>query len=552
VIVFSALIPLALLAAVIAGIAGLAKRNHDEPPEGFVRRLVVGALTFGMTIVLAVGIYLLVGIVFGSIGGFARSGSSDVASAFAMVIVGGPAAFLLWRYQLQKLAGPDGRSIVWLLHQAIATATFSIGTVVAMGNGLQFHDFDSGTRNSLAFGLAWFGAWLFHEWVGVRRPVPILPGLPRAIGAGVGLITAAGGSVAVVATLFDLVFEDGLVATSGRFDAVINAAIWTVVGLVVWGWQFFSRTDSDRLSRAGLVLTIGVGGGALLGLGGAVALITIALNSITGDFDVTGFGGAVGAVVIGFLLWRYHAALVTDEQGIRITRHIVSGLSLISLAVGIGVLVNGALAMATPRFAARNEYELLWGGLAAILVGAPVWWITWRPDRHPDPDSGTLVQRTYLTLLAGVAGISGAIALIFLVYQLLEGLLDGDTVSGIVDGIRAPLGFVVATGLVTAYHYRRWAAGRRHEEKPEPITLERITFVGSAAVATSLRTDLNVRVAEWRSAGEGRVLAQDELAQHLRSLDATDVLVVEDDRGYRVIRLLRDNGQRPHTGEPQE
>lgn len=550
-IAFAALIPLAIFGAIIAGIAALAKRNDDEPADGLTRRIVISALTFGMTVVTAIGVFLLIEIALGSGDEFARSGSSDVAQALAMTIVGAPAAVFLWRYQWKALVGSDGHSIVWLLHQSIAAATFSIGTVVGLGNGLRFDDFDAGTRSSLAFGIAWLVTWGFHEWIGLRRPTPLLPGLPRAIAAGVGLITLAFGAISLIDALVTQVVDSDVLASSGRYDPIISASLWTAIGALVWAWQFLGQGATDRLSRAGLVLGLGVGGGALLGLGGLTALVAMLLNAITDDFDSDGLGASLGAVAVGFLVWRFHTGLATDDRGQRISRHLVSGLSLIGVAIGIGVLVNAGLAAATPAFAASNELELLWGGLAALVVNAPVWWMTWRPDRPVDPDTNTSVQRTYLTVLGGAAGVSGAIALIYLVFQLLEGLLEGDSVSAIVDGVRAPLGFVVATGAVTAYHYRRWAASRSEKDEDEPITVERITFVGNEQVAETLRSDLDIRMTRWASAGEGRVLSSDELTSHLQSLDATDVLVVEEERGYRVIRLLRD-GQRPHTGEPQE
>lgn len=550
-IAFAALIPLAILGAIIAGVAALAKRNDDEPADGLTRRIVVSALTFGMTVVTAVGVSLLIEITLGSGDEFARSGSSDVAQALAMTIVGAPAAYFLWRYQWKALAGGDGRSIVWLLHQSIAAATFSIGTVVALGNGLRFDDFDAGARSSLAFGLAWLAAWGFHEWIGHRRPAPLLPGLPRAIAAGVGLITLAFGAILLIDVLVTQVVDSEVLASSGRFDPIISATLWTAIGSLVWAWQFLGRGEPDRLSRAGLVLGLGVGGGALLGLGGLTALVTMLLSTISDGFDSDALGESLGAVAVGFLVWRFHTRLATDDRDRRISRHLVSGLSLIGMAIGIGVLVNAGLAAVTPAFASSNEIELLWGGLAALIVNAPVWWMTWRPDRAVDPDTGTTAQRTYLTVLGGAAGVSGGIALIYLVFQLLEGLLEGDSLSAIVDGVRAPLGFVVATGAITVYHYRRWAASRSDAEAEEPITVERITIVGDEQVADMLRSDLDVRTTRWASAGEGRVLSSEELTSHLRTLDATDVLIVEEERGYRVIRLIRD-GQRPQTGEPQE
>ncbi|MEX1004810.1 MAG: DUF5671 domain-containing protein [Acidimicrobiia bacterium] len=551
-IAIAGLIPLAILGGLIAGIAALAKRNDEEPPDGLVGRVVFAALTFGLTAVTAVGLYMLLNILIGEGGNLARSGSSDIAQGLALTLVGAPATYFLWRHQLKSLAGPDGRSIVWLLHQAIASLTFSIGTVIAFGYGLRFHDFDGDARSALAFGLAWLAGWLLYEWIRSIRPAPMLAGLPHAIGGGVGLVTVAFGSVTLIGSLIDLI-ETDVVATSGRTDPVFASIVWTMVGAVVWAWQFLMRPAYDDPSRAGLVLGLGVGGGALMGLTGLTALLALALFAITGDFETDGLGEAIGAIGVGFLIWRFHRGLASDPREARIARHLVAGLSLIGVAIGIGVLVNAALAALTPAFASSNEDELLWGGLASLIANGPVWWWAWRPGVRPDPDYGTTVQRTYLTVLGGVAAVSGAIALIYLLFQLLEGLFDGNSLSAIVDGIRAPLGFVVATGSVTAYHYRRWASSRDDAPDEERVTVERVTFVGAdGKVAADLTDELGVRTTRWSSAGEGRVLESGELTSYLRSLDATDVLVVEEERGFRVIRLLRDNDQRPHTGEPQE
>lgn len=549
-IAIAALIPLAMLGALIAGVAALAKRNDQEPDDGLIRRIVMAALTFGLTIVTTVGVAMLIALALGTGGGLARTGSADVAQALAMTIVGAPAAYVLWRYQLKALSGPDGRSIVWLLYQAIASLTYSIGTVVALGNGLRFHEFDAGTRSSLAYGIAWGAGWLFHERIRRDRPAAILPGLARAIGGGVGLITVTFGGVALIGSIIEQI-DGAVLASTGRLDPVLTALVWTVVGAGVWVWQFLTSPVGDAASRAGVVLGLGVGGGALLSIGGLTALVAELLFAITGDIDAEVTSYSVASVAVGFLVWRYHRTLLSDGREERIARHIVSGLALIGTAIGIGVLVNAGLAALTPAFASANEDELLWGGLASVIVSGPIWWMSWHPTRRPDPDAGTIVQRTYLTVLGGIAGVVGAIALIVLLYQLLEGVLEGDSVSAIVDGVRTPLGFVAATGLVTAYHYRRWAATRTEEPTFERITVKRVTVVGDETVADRLRAELGVRTTTWASAGEGRVLQPEELAEHLRALDATDVLVVEEDRGYRVIRLAAGD-QRPQSGEPQE
>ncbi|MDX1449951.1 MAG: DUF5671 domain-containing protein, partial [Acidimicrobiia bacterium] len=308
-IALGALIPLAILGGLIAGIAALSKRNDEEPQDGLMRRLVVAAITFGMTVVTTVGVGMLINLLIGDPDSFVRSGSSDVAQALSMTIVGAPAAFFLWRYQLRALAGPDGRSIVWLLYQAIASLTFSIGAVVSLGNGLRFHDFDGSARTSLAFGLAWLGGWGFHELIRRRRPAPIRPGLAQALGAGVALITVTFGGVALVAAVLGQI-EGDFLASTGRFDPIFDALVWTVVGGAAWVWQFVVSKPSDELSRAGLVLGLGVGGGALLVLGGLTALLTALGVAITDELDVEMLTDAVAAVAIGFLVWRFHRNLI--------------------------------------------------------------------------------------------------------------------------------------------------------------------------------------------------------------------------------------------------
>ena len=71
-IAIAGLIPLAMLAGLIAGIAALSKRNDEEPPDGLVRRLVVAAITFGLTVVTVVGVGMLLDILFAEAGDFAR------------------------------------------------------------------------------------------------------------------------------------------------------------------------------------------------------------------------------------------------------------------------------------------------------------------------------------------------------------------------------------------------------------------------------------------------------------------------------------------------
>ena len=88
---------------------------------------------------------------------------------------------------------------------------------------------------------------------------------------------------------------------------------------------------------------------------------------------------------------------------------------------------------------------------SALLVGAPVWWVSWRPLHRGDPaevaDTG---RRVYLVVVFGVSAIVALIALLIIGYRLFEFALDPVTATSVIDRVRAPLGVLVATALVSA------------------------------------------------------------------------------------------------------
>ena len=535
---------LGAIVGVVAAIGAMARRHDDEPEGGLVRRLVVAVLTFGMTIVVASGAFQILDAITGSLTRSVRTNSESFAIGLSLLIVGAPAAYFLWRYLLRTLEGPDGRSVVWLIHRTVASLTFAIGTVIAAGNALRFDG--SSSRTSASFAVAWFGAWLFYEWVGRRHRAPLLPALPHAIGTAVGLVTGAIGVVGTVdAALDHLIPTDAI--RPGGFGPFADWVPWAVVGVAVWMWQR-RGVDPDAPSMAAVDIALGIGGGALLGLGGVAALLFIVFDAIGEGFALEDVGGAGAAAVVGLAIWRLHDLRVATSDRRSQATHVVAGLALIGLASAIGVLVNVVLGQISPEFISPDS-SVVAGGIAALAVSAPTWWMTWRPDRQPDEASGTNLRRVYLTLLAGVGAVVATIALVVVVFQVIQGFLDGDGFADVVDRSRAAVGVLVGTGLVTWYHLRLWRAGRPDEA--EPSMLERVTFVGPRGVADDLRRTLDVRVTNWQSAGTGRLVDEAELADHLRSLGTTPALVVAEDGGYRITRIGVAPAQQPQTGEPQ-
>ncbi|MWC00443.1 DUF5671 domain-containing protein, partial [Agromyces seonyuensis] len=169
------------------------------------------------------------------------------------------------------------------------------------------------------------------------------------------------------------------------------------------------------------------------------------------------------AALIGAAVWRVHAGIAaTRSPAVRRAATLaVAGLGLGAAASGIGVIVNATLAVAANPIAASGTRELLLGGISALVVGGPTWWLQWRPLRRPDPEEAVAVgRRVFLIAVFGASAIVALVALLIVGFRLFDFALDPTSGRVLVDRVRAPLGLLVATGLVFAYHFAVWRRDR--------------------------------------------------------------------------------------------
>jgi hypothetical protein len=139
----------------------------------------------------------------------------------------------------------------------------------------------------------------------------------------------------------------------------------------------------------------------------------------------------------------------------------MSGLGLVAAASGIGVVLNAGLAALADPLASSGTRTLLLGGLSALVVGAPVWWLNWRPTRRVEPaESADTARRVYLVVVFGISAVVALVALLVVGYRLFEFVLDPVATASLIDRVRAPLGLLVATALVFAYHFAVWRHDR--------------------------------------------------------------------------------------------
>lgn len=566
--IFGLLINLLILGALVAGGIALARRGQSATSgAGSVRRLVVYAFAYGLLVVAAVGVARVLGLLIPA-DDIVRNDSADIAQALAFTIVGVPGFYVLWRYLAKKLDDPaERRSVGWGLFILATTTTFLIGGLVGLTTGISWLiGAESPAPASLAFGIVWTGVW-WWAWTqanGARRPEVIENG-STIVGSGVGLVATATASAVTLGWLlseaYDAVFSVSIGPMSN--DTFARAMVWTMLGALIWWWHWWQhglRAPSSG-GRSAYVLVLGVLGGAVAALGALAGGIFLVLQWLFGDPDTTSAAlhfndlpSVLSTLGVAWLVWAYHRSVVTAEGPNAmdtpigsIYRYLLAGVGLVAAATGLGILVNAILSTTVTIAGGDSSVDILLGGLTGLIVGVPVWWKTWIPIQAAVVAEPELIRRParriYLTILAGVGGLVTVISLIVLTYQLFEAVLDGDPASAVIDQIRTPLGWIVATAVVAGYHFAVWRRDRAAlpEEEVEAEVLRQIILVAGGEVPVKeLRDATHAVVTVWSPAGESDGAAgADELLAAIRSVQAERVLVISDADGVKAIPLQR-------------
>ena len=450
-----------------------------------VRRLITYLLLFALVVISAVGLSGLLGRLLVADTVLATADVAGLARSLAFALIGGPLAALLWWVVWRRLDDETERtSIGWGLY---VTGVYVLSLVLATSNLLSTVSTLIGGRSlqwrpSLATGLVWAAVWVWHRWMWRhprKRPVDVADA-PTVLSSYIGLVIGVSGAVSALSILLDAALRGALAAGMvGKpwWVSALQSLVWAVGGGLVWWWHW--NHDGGRRLRGDLasvgLIAVGVLGAGVLTLGGAGVTVFVLLRLA---FDRTEpmnqllepLAPAIAAAAIGSLVWVYHRSLARgSSEAIRQgSRLVTSGVALVAAASGIGVIVNAALAMAATPLAGSGARTLLLGGISSLLVGGLVWWLTWKPLERsaaatPGPAgvSGNWqnARRIYLIVVFGLSAVVAVITLLVIGYRMFEYFLGDISGGSVVDRIRAPLGLLVATGLVAGYHFAVW----RHE-----------------------------------------------------------------------------------------
>ncbi|MGX1702921.1 DUF5671 domain-containing protein [Microbacterium sp. NPDC055357] len=535
-----------------------------------VRRVIVFFVLFSLVTVAAIGLsgllarLLDVGTVVVDVGG------GDIARSLAFTLIATPLAVALWWWEARRLrTDPEERSSIgWGLYLLVVTLTSLVVATVGMGDAAAAALAGQWRPGAFATGVVWAAVWVLHRALHRSPSVsPMRLGIPIvSLSAVWGLAVGASGAIAAIAALVSDALDGAsvLVATNGTAVAVLQGLVWAFLGAAAWAWHTYgegARTAGGGFAE--IVLVAVTAGFAALALVGAGVLLQSILRLLFGDGDargvLTSVDVALAAALVAGIISTYYGGIAhrASSRVRQATRLAVAGIAVIGAASGFGVVVNALLASLTAPIVATAPLTLLLGGLSALVIGAPVWWLAWRPA-HPSPPAvappadapvDDRARRVYLVIVFGTSAIVAIIALLMIGSRLLALVFDASSAGGAIDALRAPLGVLVATGMVFAYHFAVWRRTRGTAADTAKATIGRILLVAGGpegeSLAAGIRTGLGVPVTLWRTADAApsehpAAFSHDalsELVQSLRGIVAPRVLVIADAAGPRIIPL---------------
>ncbi|MDE8668843.1 DUF5671 domain-containing protein [Pseudarthrobacter sp. H3Y2-7] len=498
--------------------------------QATLRRLILYVLLFALVVITAVGLSGLLERLFSTGALVAAADVETVARSLAFTLVGGPLAALLWWLVWRRLDDAAERgSAGWGVY---LSAVYLVSLIAAVTGLLAAASSLIGSREPLWYsplsnGIVWAAVWILHRWMWrhpVKRP-EALDDIPAVIGWVFGLLVGGVGAINALGSLLDVAIRGQMSLTpevEGWWQPVLRAVVWTIGGILVWWWHWIRGSGRKMASALVDVALIGVGifAAGITALGGAGVVVFVLLRIAFDRNDplselLAPLGPAVAAAAIGVLIWRYYrvSGAQRSARTRRAGRLVTSGVALAAAATGVGVVINAALAMAVSPLAGGGTRTLLLGGLSSLVVGGPVWWRAWQPLNQPQTaEEIPPGRRVYLVAFFGISAAVALVAVLVIGYRLFVFLLGEATGGSLLERIRSPLGFMVAAGLVAAYHFAQWrrehallaAAARANAPTIDEVILVTASDPGQLSEAIAAATGAHVTV--WTRADAGGML----------------------------------------------
>ena len=450
--------------------------------------------------IFAAGISILLRVCFGlikqpaivQIG--ARSFDREMLSlGLAMLVIGGVLWFLFWRAIHRATSGNTteiGSTMRKLIMNIILTVSSLVGLFAAtdflrwLMSGTPLDQFPSTSlANLIVTGIIWYYHWRVTEKEG--HPSPNAITLRRwyvYILSGWGLVSLSFNLVRLVnVAVLNLPVWGTTVIHSGFWNSSVQSNIsWIVLGGSAWAFHWFrmARGDFESALRQVYLHLLTIFGGSIAGLAALTTflfkLFRYALGSLSTPTDTyfQFLGWTVPTMIVAAAVWLFHErvtqeeAMQTKEQvsARRINYYLMSFLGLGTLIGGVIILLGILLEMPIhavdkPILTTSDWWrDQLGVCLALVVVATPIWLYFWnkvlKMAAEGINERKARSRRIFLYIVVGAAVITLAADLVNIIYQLLNGVLQGSFGIDVLRHSKWSLQTLVVAVPVLIYHWR--------------------------------------------------------------------------------------------------
>lgn len=294
---------------------------------------------------------------------------------------------------------------------------------------------------------------------------------------------------------------------------LLSPILTTIFAIAAWGLYVWIGAWSRGAVLQRIVWYAALGYGVVWLLYGFAQAIYTAVAPLFGDGNAwqEALDGSllfVGAIITGGLItwvyvrWLQRLAARTPRlqelapQGLLA---VPAALSAIFFLTGIILLLNGLVEQVVPDgtpFTADGWAQAV--GIAVAGVMYPILWVSLRRRSDPALGGPTVPRRIYvLVLLAGTA-IGALIAAVFLIYQIIVGVLGLPSANA--NAARVSAVILLVLGVTALYHLWQLRADLRVIHARTPAAAQAAPALASAVV--SVPTDAEVSTITLPSAAE--------------------------------------------------
>jgi len=523
----------------------------------------------------AAGVSILLGVCFDVITKYAlvQVGAPSFARetlslGLAMLVIGGVLWFLFWRAIQRNVSGDTdeiGSAIRKLFLNIIVAASALVGLFAAVGflkwlmAGALLNYFPSGELAQLIVtGVIWYYHWQVTEKEG--QPSPAARTLRRwyvYLLSGWGLVSLSVNLVGLVntAVLHLPVWGEAIISGSFWSTSAQGNISWILLGGAVWAFHWFrmARGDADSTLRQVYLYLLAISGGAIAGLVALTVSLSgvfrFALGSLSTPISTyfQFLGWAVSTMLVAAAIWVYHQRVTQEEaaqvqkrlSARRVHSYLMSFLGLGALIAGLIILLGILLEL--PIHTAGVAPTVVTAGwwrdqlsicLALVVVATPIWLYYWNRVLQMVATGGVAERRArsrriFLYIVLGAAIVALAAGLINIIYQLLNGVLQGTFGVEVLRHSKWSLQTLIVAVPVLMYHWRIMRQDQRLGAEVAAVrkTVTVLVSDRAAELVPQIEEKLGYKVHTLRYLGQMPedfpVLSEDEINRLVSDIQAT-------------------------------